>query len=105
MSADLIALAMRCEAASPAHGLLDLLEMRITEALGFPVGKVATSLDAATALCERLLPGWSWELYGACRQPVAVVESPTGTYIDRRAATPALALTAAVLRGVSGGNA
>lgn len=105
-SASLIALAERCEAAS---GPDERLELSVTDALfgwhppagtgGLVVRAMRGSLDAAVALCERLLPG-------------VVIRAdiwPTHSEISvdhlgakpSSAATPALALTAAVLRALA----
>lgn len=60
---------------------------------------VTTSVDAALALAERVLPGWAWELYaayeikGVMRYGCNLGEEDT-TY----AHTPALALCCAVLK-------
>lgn len=72
---------------------------------------ITTSLDAALALVERVLPGWLWEVttittgVGGIRYPTALVMSPDhapGEEIQTfgEARTPALALLAALLKAL-----
>lgn len=77
---------------------------------GYDAQPVTTSLDAALALAERVLPGWLWEAttitttIGGIRKPLAVVVDPEGENDDVRtfgtAATPALAFCIAILRAL-----
>ena len=66
------------------------------------IEKFTASLDAAVALMERVLPGWSWTLRS---NSTAVLWSPQSDAHDRemvaRCATPALALLAAILRALA----
>lgn len=70
---------------------------------------VTTSLDAALALAERVLPGWLWDVttittaVGGLRKPLASVvrpDQPEGEEIKTwgYASAPALALCIAILR-------
>lgn len=68
---------------------------------------VTTSLDAALALAERVLPGWSWTV-GTRDVPgcTAVIDSNGGSPIlgEAIAPTPALALCIAILRARQASN-
>lgn len=77
---------------------------------GWPV---TTSLDAALALAERVLPGWLWDVttittaVGGLRKPLASVVRPDQTEGEEiktwgYGATPALALCIAILRAKQG---
>lgn len=65
-----------------------------------------TSLDAALALAERVLPGWHWELDNVGGSPYAAnLTNPVGrflicgdTEVYSTAPTPALALCIAILK-------
>ena len=69
------------------------------------VPELTSSLDAAVALCERVLPGWSWECRasGTGDKGQATVWNPSkapGYNEEQRAyncATPAIALLIAIL--------
>lgn len=74
---------------------------------------VTTSLDAALALAERVLPGWLWDVttittaVGGLRKPLASVvrpDQPEGEEIKTwgYGSTPALALVIAILRAKQG---
>lgn len=67
----------------------------------FPVAALTTSLDAAVALCERVLPGWDWQIERLVSfdGPYALVELGDRPQVE--AATPALALVAATLRALA----
>lgn len=56
---------------------------------------VTTSVDAAVGLCERLLPGWVWEVSSAVGATVSHYEYRE---VDVAASTPALSLTIATLK-------
>lgn len=66
-----------------------------------------SSLDAAIALAERVLPGWHWSVYDTdgtiANNASAQVEPPEFTFnvSDGVGKTPALALCIAILRAVS----
>lgn len=76
-----------------------------------PVTRVTTSLDAALALAERVLPGWAWQIdlglgmgptvQGASKPWTEGLVAPDCGGVFVTAATPALALCAAVLRAQS----
>ena len=78
----------------------------VADTLG--ISPVTTSLDAALALAERVLPGWLWQVttittaIGGIRKPFAVVMNPDDDNDDIRtfgeATTPALALCIAILK-------
>lgn len=118
MSADeLLALAERCEAADPSHGRdLELYAGILNAVIGvdapdakkfYGAGRLFTeSLDAAVALCERVLPGWRGDLDLAPFEPgdncgARLFPPKSITNIAGEAATPALALIAAVLRALA----
>ncbi len=69
----------------------------------FELGEFTTSLDAALALAERVLPGWSWEIYTAYQIKGLM---KYGCNLDEQdtayAFTPALALCIAILRAKQG---
>lgn len=78
-----------------------------------PIGTLAeppfftASLDAALALCERVLPGWSWMLRGASAsggQDFAKLwrpyQTPPGNDFDAFGKSPPLALLAAMLKAL-----
>ena len=66
-----------------------------------------SGLDAALALCERVLPGWSWAVFSRSYDrglylggPAAAVTRPVSSVLFEnmtRAKTPALALCAVIL--------
>jgi hypothetical protein len=60
----------------------------------------STSLDAALALAERMLPGWDWQIVKGSEEEAYVALQPHGAAFGHevQAATPALALCAAILR-------
>lgn len=66
--------------------------------------KVTTSLDAALALAERVLPGWAWDVAressGLYRAGLYKPKSSFMVAVSEKS-TPALALCAAVLRAQS----
>jgi hypothetical protein len=65
-----------------------------------PVPTYTTSLDAALALAERVLPGW-WFTVGKLGQGFAVLTNiETAETYKGTAATPVLALCAAILKAV-----
>lgn len=79
----------------------------------FELGEFTTSLDAALALAERVLPGWLWDVttittaVGGLRKPLASVvrpDQPEGEEIKTwgYGSTPALALVIALLRAKQG---
>lgn len=71
-----------------------------------PYTECTTSLDAALALAERVLPGKRLLIftdYGDGR-PAAVVSGDVGPITTGRASTPALALCIAILRVWEGGQ-
>lgn len=71
--------------------------------------KVTTSLDAALAAAERVLPGWTWEItidgcgsvQGAPEMWPEGLAAPDRDGVYVTAQTPALALCAAILRAQS----
>ncbi|HAC01576.1 hypothetical protein [Brevundimonas naejangsanensis] len=67
------------------------------------IGNYTTSLDAALALAEGVLPGWSWEIYTAYQIKGLM---KYGCNLDEQdtayAFTPALALCIAILRAKQG---
>lgn len=64
-----------------------------------PIGHVTTSLDAALALAERVLPGCGWELYAAYEIKGSMKYGCNlGEEDTAYAFTPALALCIAILR-------
>jgi hypothetical protein len=76
---------------------------------------VTTSLDAALALAERVLPGWDWSVttittsFGGVKKVNALIvhpDHPSDKDISTfgEANTPALALCAAILRARSAGE-
>lgn len=71
----------------------------------FPVPPFTTSLDAALALAERVLPGWLWNLAAETYGCDAELFSPRGECWDGHGpatgATPALALCIAILRATT----
>lgn len=80
------------------------------------VPSITTSVDDALALVERALPGWLWDVttittsFGGQRRPSATVmrpDHPEGDEIDTcgGAATPALALCAAILKAKASADA
>lgn len=80
-------------------------------AVDVPLPYVTTSLDAALALAERVLPGWTWDIAGP-REPITGTDDgrPSAALrldADRpslrigTATTPALALCIAILRAVA----
>lgn len=121
MTADLSALIARLEAAEAGSreldaAVADVLFPRFTrdgEAVpGFPgrwpfapgsahdaeVTPVTTSLDAAVALAERVLPGWQVGMWTTKQNAVGSVLREDGGAFDANASTPALALCIATLR-------
>ncbi|WP_296200539.1 hypothetical protein [uncultured Hyphomicrobium sp.] len=112
MTADLSALIARLEAAEVGSHELDkavsvacgstIQVWAETASDGTFLGSVrpvTTSLDAALALVERVLPGWSWEIYTAYQIKGLM---KYGCNLDEQdtayAFTPALALCLAVLK-------
>lgn len=65
---------------------------------------VTTSLDAALALAERVLPGWDWQITkGADEMALACVQhSRRVSGPEVCASTPALAICIAILRAKQG---
>lgn len=74
---------------------------------------VTSSLDAALALCARVLPGWDWEIHGPREmsaptddgRPTVILRGRTpalviGPVCIGTAASPALALLATMLRAL-----
>lgn len=82
------------------HGWAKALNHMIAQ----PVERYTSSIDAALALCERVLPGCHWSVSNAAVRPRANVwmASPISRGISppphSSAATPALALLAALLK-------
>lgn len=70
-------------------------DMAVEEARHY-APRYTTSLDAAIALVERLLPGWWWEIDAAGN--ATVFKAPR--YVVEHAATPALALCLAALKAM-----
>lgn len=66
---------------------------------GWPV---STSLDAALALAERVLPGWQIGMWTTKQNAVGSVLREDGGAFDATSSTPALALCIAVLRAKQG---
>jgi hypothetical protein len=97
VSADLLA---QLEGSTSGSAELDWL---IMEEFGPKGGGIpahyTTSIDAAVALCERLLPEWSWQVgYGHGGKGWGVLEQPdTGAIRETVAPTPALALCRAIV--------
>lgn len=66
--------------------------------------RYTSSIDAAVALCERVLPGWKWAVRNCSGGPTASVHhgSETPNVWNKtkaaRSSTPALAFCAAILR-------
>lgn len=65
------------------------------------------SLDAALALCERVLPGWTWDIGSECRFDGVMIYTAIVWSADckrdsgeQTAKTPALALLAAMLKAM-----
>lgn len=70
-----------------------------------PCPAFTTSLDAAVALCERVLPGWHWSLHQSQIAQVCPCDE-YGSIIERLeleefGRTPALALCIAILSALS----
>lgn len=68
---------------------------------GYPLAKYTSSLDAAVALAERVLPGAHWEIHGDCSAMMRIGPAAADDICVWKAATPALALVAATLRALS----
>jgi hypothetical protein len=75
---------------------------RMAVEIGAPA--YSASLDAALALCERVLPGWRWVVYGPDMdvRPHAWVSADNFRDDEGQAlgSTPALALVAAMLKAL-----
>lgn len=64
-----------------------------------------TSLDAALALAERVLPEWGWYAGGSRGEHCGRLDTPDGCdFEEAYAATPALALCIAVLKATDTGR-
>lgn len=106
-SASLMALAERCEAASDgSHELTrDIIAaLRLEDAARdhFLWCPCTDSLDAAVALCGQILPGEQWCVAGGGPGRSFARFAPANH--SAWATTPALALTAAVLRALAANN-
>lgn len=126
MTADLSALIARLEAAEVGNRELDC---EIARAMGwgvhnarrnglwvvpfgeydtcdpeavFALGNYTTSLDAALALAERVLPGWQIGMWTTKQNAVGSVLRADGGAFDATSSTPALALVIAILRAKQG---
>lgn len=64
--------------------------------------RFSSSLDAAVALCEKILPGWEWYVNGSGH--AGVRETVYDMNFPGDAKTPALALLAALLRAMIAGK-
>jgi hypothetical protein len=66
---------------------------------------LTTSLDAALALAERVLPGWGWSAGGSRGEHYGRLDTPDGRdFEEAYAPTPALALCAAILKATDTGR-
>lgn len=88
----------------PLRDLPHLTGDVVADCMGVPA--YTTSLDAALALCERVLPGWDWLISQGVGEPATACMSPSGIVhgVEVTAATPALALCIAVLKAIHHGN-
>jgi hypothetical protein len=101
-------------AQSPFNGAWLIYERREKPRLWEPGGSLRNlspteSLDAALALAERVLPGWGWCMRtddtGQCFANVfPKCPNTDRIYFDVYAATPALALCAAILKATDTGR-
>ena len=68
----------------------------------YRIAPVSTSIDAALALVERVLPGSSWAVNGGARNipSVTLWDMNLVEYVDNDAATPPLAIVKSLLRAL-----
>lgn len=102
---DLSTLLERVRAASGPSRELDM-ELCVSINKSLPLLNFTGSIDAAVALCERVLPGWAWSIDAAYGKPPEAMAHVCPYEPDSEgnkrvsfgyAATPALALVAAIL--------
>lgn len=80
------------------QGPVEVLTCELGSKYADCVGAYTTSLDAALALAERVLPGWCISLQRVNGWRAALADSPISPDFYSDAATAPLALTAAILK-------